>query len=779
MGDIALADGIPLSEDDIHQITRNELQNLDGDYSDQLRENWTRAYGYYRGDPRGDEQAGRSKIQSSDVADAVEWVLPVILKAFVESPDVVRFDADGPEDENQANMESDYVHHAFMKKCNGFQVLYEFIKDELLLKNGVTFQDWNEEVKQTAEPFQDLLEEELTMLLNPLDGSEVVLEETEVEERPATDPLTGEPLTSPQTGAPVLVKYHSGRIRRFTKAGAPFIEVCVPEKFAVNRDHYSINLDKARFCSYSMVKSAGELVASGYKAEKVEEVPSVEQTRTQWDQVRRARLDVELDSEGLTNPAMIAKADLSQRMVTVTKCCLFMDANGDGHEERYLVTLGGDDGEVMLGYHEVSFNPFDSASPFVAPHKFWGYSLYDKLSQIQDLKTKFIRMIADNTDLINDPEKLVVPGMMRMEDALVKRVSGIKRVDDLGAYQELTPPQVGPQAFSILEWADKMRGERVGVDPDAASVQKSFPDEAMNTAFERLMSAKEEVVALMIRVTAELWFAPAMLKFRKLIMTHMQREEMVKLRSKWVAVDPRNWTERTSTTIKVGLGTGDKLKKIMGYEKLIAMQAQEMAGGKEGYTVTDSMRVNTFKEFISASGLGDPDEAFLDPVKTDVEVAQMQQTGQAPTAEAYEAFTARQRQAQAQQAQAAQGAAGAAPGPDPQTLLQIEQMKGQTTLQVKQMDLQAKQMEIEARQADAQAKTQVQAQSDQLDAVLKRLEMMQDQQQFMMDNQRKWAELFEKSDVDDAQMVIKAREAATKAKAANRPAPNNSSGGEA
>jgi hypothetical protein len=111
--------------------------------------------------------------------------------------------------------------------------------------------------------------------------------------------------------------------------------------------------------------------------------------------------------------------------------------------------------------------------------------------------------------------------------------------------------------------------------------------------------------------------------------------------------------------------------------------------------------------------------------------------------------------------------------------LQIEQMKGQTTLQAKQMDLQAKQMEIEARQADAQAKTQVQVQSDQIDAVLKRLQIMQDQQQFMMDNQRKWAELFEKSDVDDAQMVIKAREAATKAKAADRPAPSNNNGGEA
>lgn len=750
-----------LDEEDIHFVIREELKNSADFDTDELESNHEDAYRYYKVDPRpGDERRrGRSLVQSSDVSDAIEWILPTVIKSFMETPDVVRFDPVNPQDVPQAELESDYVHHVFMKQCNGFQVLYEFVKDALLLKNAVTYTYWCEERKQRLETFENYDEQELELLLNPLDNAEARLESLTPSEEVILDPERGEAMLDPQTGQPMTRMVYSGRVRYIDTQGKPEIEVCVPERFKVRDDHGSIDLSRARFLCYSMPKPVSDLLAAGYDSEKVRECPTAE-SDDRFSLVKQAREDVE--ENAFPSDSAIEAADASQRMVTVHRCYCLLDVNGDGLEERYMVVLGGDEGEVLLDYYEVDECPFTAGTPFIASHKFWGYSIYDKLKQIQDLKTKFLRMIADNGDFINNPEKKVNPALMRIEDALVKRAGALKRVDDPSAYEELPPPALSQVAYSVLEWADKMRGERVGVDPDAQSVSKIMPDEAMNSAMERLLTAKEEVVNLIIRVFAEIWFAPLMLRLRKLLMTHMRRDVMTQVYGKWVQIDPRNWEERHVTTVKVGLGTGDRLKKMMALEKVIAFQQAEMAGGQTGVTLTPSKRVHAYTEFIRSSGLGDPEEYWLNPLKTEMEIQQMGGNPQAaPSPEAFEAFLERQKAAQA--AQAAQQQQAGPAGPDPQALMAIEQTKGQFRLQEKQMELQARQQE---KQVELAARQQEMTLSTRVELMTKRMEQMAEQQQFIAENTRKWAELFEKAGTEAEQLIVKASEARIKARQA-------------
>jgi hypothetical protein len=46
------------------------------------------------------------------------------------------------------------------------------------------------------------------------------------------------------------------------------------------------------------------------------------------------------------------------------------------------------------------------------------------------------------------------------------------------------------------------------------------------------------------------------------IRSHGQEEQTVRLRNKWVPVDPRNWKTRDDMTINVGLGTGGKAQQF-------------------------------------------------------------------------------------------------------------------------------------------------------------------------------------------------------------------------
>ena len=108
-----------------------ELQ-LTEDYT-----NWQQPLDYYLGNPLGNELPGRSKVQSTDIADAVEWILPQIMRALTTTDEVVTFDATGPEDELQAELETRYVYDVLFKENDGFITIHNFVKDALIHRFGV------------------------------------------------------------------------------------------------------------------------------------------------------------------------------------------------------------------------------------------------------------------------------------------------------------------------------------------------------------------------------------------------------------------------------------------------------------------------------------------------------------------------------------------------------------------------------------------------------------------------------------------------------------------
>ena len=94
------------------------------------------AIDYYLGQPFGNEEEGRSQVVSYDVQDTIESALPQLLKVFVAGDKVVQFDPKGPEDQDTAEQETDYVNHIVMERNEGFKVFYVWFKDALLSKNG-------------------------------------------------------------------------------------------------------------------------------------------------------------------------------------------------------------------------------------------------------------------------------------------------------------------------------------------------------------------------------------------------------------------------------------------------------------------------------------------------------------------------------------------------------------------------------------------------------------------------------------------------------------------
>jgi hypothetical protein len=126
-------------------------------------------------------QDGRSKAVSTDVADTIEGLLPPLMDIFAGTDEVVRFEPVGPEDEEAAQQETDYVNHVFMQQNAGFMVLYSFVKDALLSKTGLVKVWWQEDEQEERETYYGLTEDQFAMLamaVEKSDGAMKIVEHT-------------------------------------------------------------------------------------------------------------------------------------------------------------------------------------------------------------------------------------------------------------------------------------------------------------------------------------------------------------------------------------------------------------------------------------------------------------------------------------------------------------------------------------------------------------------------------------------------------------------------
>jgi len=127
-----------MTENELLSTIENEERNSIGADSGLLSDQRRKALAYYNGQPYGNEVEGRSQVVTSEVFDAVEGILPSLLSIFTSSDQIVRFEPEGPEDEEATSQATDYVNYIFSRENNGFLVLYCAVKDALLQKNCFT-----------------------------------------------------------------------------------------------------------------------------------------------------------------------------------------------------------------------------------------------------------------------------------------------------------------------------------------------------------------------------------------------------------------------------------------------------------------------------------------------------------------------------------------------------------------------------------------------------------------------------------------------------------------
>ena len=643
-----------MNEEDILAVVASEIENC-GE-SDNWVERKRLAAAYYDGDlPAAPDTRGRSSVVSTDVADSVEWILPSIVENL--SGKAVKFRPMSAQDEMQAELETDFTHFVFSEDNNGYLALYSAAKDALMSGTGIIKVHYDDTPERVVERYDGLQEPQLQALL-----ADPMLEVSEIE-RSETD---GTAVTA----------------ARIVKQGRVVVECVPPEEFRICDTHNSGDLKDCRFVAHSRRRTASDLLAEGYDPEVIEEA-----------QDRHLDRNID-DSYSYIDP----ETDESQKHLVVTECFMKMDINDDGIAELCKVTVLGETQPTdILDIEEIAEIPFVAMQAIPKPHSFYGVSIFERVRQIQDLKTAVLRSTLDSFYQNTNKMKVVQEGQVNLDDLLVSRPGGIIRAKGHNAVTEIGGVPMGQEAFQLLQFADEQKRSRVGVSSDMAGQSQLVNNESAH-AVERLMSAQEMLTGLIVRSIAETGIRPTYRLIRDNLVRFHNGSVPFKFRGNWVNVDPSCWGDRSRMMVTVGSGAGDEQQKMGSLQQIFAIQKEMVATDPSQAMVTPKQIYATLNDFINMNGLGDPEQYFLNPESQEGQMV-AQQKGQQAQQQQQQMMQQQQQQLEMQQ-QALQAQ---------QQVAQAEQVKAQATLQNGQLKAQIDAMKAQHTQEIDQMKNQIAA----------------------------------------------------------------------
>ena len=589
-----------------------------GDLSSRRRQSME----YYLSEPFGNEIDGRSQVIDSVVHDVIEAALPPLLELFTASDEIVRFEAQEPEDEEAAKQATDYINYIFGKDNEGFRILHWWFKDALLQKNGIVKVFWEETDAKKRETFTGLSEDEVALILDA-EGVEAI--EHDIDEETGFQNLT------------ILREYKKGRVR---------IMNVPPEEFLIARR--AVTMERSPFISHRVRKSISELIEEGYDPEVLERIPSYDEA--EYNEERLARF--EADDEW---PVDANSMDPAMRHIWVYECYMMVDYDGDGVAELRKITVAGP-GYDLLDNEAIDDQPFIDITPIPMPHKFFGMSMADETMDLQLVKSTILRQLLDQMYGANN-QRVAINERVNLDDLLVKRPEGVVRVKGEGpigdAVSILANGEIGQFAYPLLEYMDTLRESRTGVTRynqgmDADSLNKTA------RGINMIQQASAKRLNLVGRIFAETGVKVLMKKILHLVVNHQDKARMVRLRNEWIPMDPRSWNTDMDVSISVGLGFGTQESKMFAMQTLMAFHEKVvmLQGGAQGPLVTHQEIRNAGAKLMEALEIKNVEEFIKNP--EDIDPQQMQEMTQGqPDPKAIEA------QMKAQEAQGKQQLDGA------------------------------------------------------------------------------------------------------------------------
>lgn len=643
---------VKMDDSEIDSILGMHISNSSNWYGSEISQQQAKAMEYYLGLAVGELAApgvqGRSTIVDTTVSDQIEWMMPALMEMFFASGNIVNYDPRKPGDEAGAKQMSNLVNYVVTAQNPGFAVFMDWFKNALLNKVGVAKVFWEPQVEETREYYDQCTDGELAIISNDaeveiikitsyVDPQAEVAAMAQYRQQeaavaafqqaaaaaqaqglpfpppPPPGPPGAPPPPAPQPPQPPkpidvskLPQLHDVIARKSKKAGKVAIEAMNPEDFLIQKSSRRVS---DGFCAHRIKRTISYLRSQGYA--NVDDIGN--EITSDQDAESAENSEVQLARESLQNVYTPPNAtedygDESMREVWLYECYLPIDCDGDGIAEWRKITRAGN---AILENVMVDGPPFATLCPVPIPGLFFGRSIADLAMPTQFTKTGVLRSIVDNMNVQVNGRTWAIENQVNINDLLTNRPGGVVRVKSANAVGVLQQGMSDVQgAYQLLEYLDTMGQERSGI----TKYSQGLDSDSLNhtaTGIENITSRSDLRVKLIARSFGETGIKELCALVQRELKNHQDANMSFQVDGSWVDVDPRVWHNQYIIKANVGLGTGDRTRKVQQILQLMGVQQQAVQAG----LVTPENLYNTASDLVDAMQLSQPSRYFtpVDP----------------------------------------------------------------------------------------------------------------------------------------------------------------------
>lgn len=595
----------PMDDDEFRYIVAQAIEDS-GTYIDSyLAPERERAMAYYLAEPFGNEEEGRSQVVLTEVRDTVLAMLPSLLRIFTGGDKILEFIPNGPEDVEAAEQATDLINYIFMQENNGFRVLHDSMKDALILKTGVL--TWNK--------FDDISAEYYAYSGLSLDEAQFILSDPDVELEDLAeemDMMTGETKVSLRI------------VKRKTKVRY-IIECIPPEQFLI--DNEATSLDDAIYIGRRKLATISELVAMGYDQQVIEENAGTGGFEMNGEVITRNPADQSFFGISGTN-------DESTDKVFYVESYIRLDRDGDGIAELHKVCSVGN-GTYVLHSEVVQEAPFALLSPDPTPHTIFGQSVADLTMDLQLIKSAIMRNTLDSLAQSIHPRTLVVEGQVNLDDVMNNETGAIIRARSPGAVVPFSTPFVGQAALGVMSYLDEIKTQRTGISRASQGLDADSLQSTTSSAVQAQLSSSQERIEMIARLFAD-GLKRCFKGVLKMVIQHQDKPKIIRLRNKFVPIDPRGWDSSMDMIVNIALGRGSDAQRAAFLMQILGLQKEAIQTyGPNNPLVSIEQLRGTLADLTKLAGYMDPTKFWKEvtPETVDAFMQQMSQTDKPDPAE--------------------------------------------------------------------------------------------------------------------------------------------------
>lgn len=704
-----------MSDDELQTLISGMVTSARQYIELELTPDRAKATRYYKGEPFGNEEKGRSQFVVTEVHDGVQAVLPSMLRLVFGPERPVEYRPRPATAElaaarqAQAEQATDYVMHCFTERNDGFNRTLAVIKDGLVRKHGIFKWGWDDSREVTQSKVENATMEDLQLLASD-PGVEITL------------------VTTNKDGT------LNAELTRQSGYVGPWICEVPPEEFIAVRETRSLRSRDVVFVAHQTRLTTGELIAMGIDEKVIKEHGGDDPA------LRDDELALERNPESGTGTEDVEAGEANRRHLYIEGYTR-IDYDGDGIAElRKVCTLGPT--HYVVHNDPADDIPFAVWCPDPEPHTLMGgRSWADRLMDMQRLKSSLMRSVLDSAAASVFPRTWYKEGDANTADILNTSIGApIRTRSGPNAVGEFAHSFMGKDLLGVLELTNDIVERRTGINRGAAGLDANALQSSTKAAVAAAVTASQAQQEMLVRLFVEGALKPMFKGVLKLFVKHKPKAEVVKLRGQWVEVNPAHWDADMDVQVNVALGTGLVEEKLMTLEGIIAKQEMYLQTlGPNNPIVNYKQLRDTIAEAAALRGKLDGSKYFK-PI-TDEQMQAMEKA-----------------------------AAEAPPPPSPEMELakaqiQIEQMKAQAKIQTDQMkaqiDAQLEEkkalIELQKQQAEAELKLQAERMKMELEMEKERLKDDRERDAKAADIQLKIAEMELQFGVDLSELEITAQ----------------------